>query len=212
MIGGATVQYKSMGQPGAVYVPISRARQAEAVRFLNESVFRTPTYLIRPDISARTEAGGMVTRINNPQSRVLGTILQDSRLNRLLEQEGVATDKSTVYSLNAMLDDVRRGIWSELFEARTTIDVFRSELQNDHIAMINTKLNPPPTPPGGGGGFGGFGQQQAPLSEDAKSHLRGQLLALKTEIDAAIPKAADRSTEVHLRSASDRITRILDPK
>jgi hypothetical protein len=214
MVGGATVQYKSMGQAGAVYVPISRARQAEAVRFLNENVFKTPTYLIKPEISARTEAGGMVTRINNPQNRVLGTLLQDARLNRLLEQEGLATDKATVYTLNTMLDDVRRGIWSELFDARTAIDVFRRELQNDHIAAINAKLNPPPAPAaGGGGGGGGFGQQQqAPLTEDAKSHLRGQLLALKSEIDSAIPKAADKSTEVHLRSASDRISRILDPK
>jgi hypothetical protein len=214
MVGGATVHYKAGGQPGAVYVPISRARQAEAVRFLNEQVFRTPTYLIKPEISARVEAGGMVARINAPQSHVLGTLLQDARLNRLLEQEGVATDKATVYTLNAMLDDVRKGIWSELYDARTSIDVFRRELQNDHIAAIDTKLNPPAAPPGGGGGGGGgFGQQQqAPLSEDAKSHLRGQLLALKSEIDAAIPKAADRSTEVHLRSASDRITRILNPK
>ena len=214
LVGGATVQYKSMGQQGAVYTPVSKARQAEAVRFLNENVFRTPTYLIRPDISARTEAGGMVTRINNPQSRVLGTLLNDGRMNRLLEQEGVATDKATVYTLNNMLDDVRKGIWSELHDARTSIDVFRRELQNDHIATIDSKLNPPLAPAGGGGGGGGgFGQQpQAPLSEDAKSHLRGQLLALKAEIDAAVPKAADRSTEVHLRSASDRITRILDPK
>ena len=214
MVGGATVQYKGLGQAGAVYTPITRARQAEAVRFLNENVFRTPTYLIRPEISARTEAGGMVARINAPQSRVLGTLLQDSRLNRLLEQEGVATDKSGVYTLNTMLDDVRKGIWSELSDARPSVDVFRRELQNDHIAMIAAKLNPPPAPAaGGGGGGGGFGQQQqAPLTEDAKSHLRGQLLALKAEIDAAVPKAADRSTEVHLRSASDRITRVLDPK
>jgi hypothetical protein len=214
LVGGATVQYKGLGQAGPVYTPISRARQAEAVRFLNDNVFKAPAYLIRPDISARTEAGGIVTRINAPQSRVLGTLLNDGRLNRLLEQEGIATDKSTVYTLNTMLDDVRKGIWSELAEARPSINVFRRELQNDHIAMINTKLNPPPAPAGGAGGGGGFGfgQQQAPLTEDAKSHLRGQLLTLKSEIDAAIPKAADRSTEMHLRSASDRISRVLDPK
>jgi hypothetical protein len=213
LVGGATVQYKGLGQTGPVYTPISRARQAEAVAFLNEAVFRTPKYLIRPDISSRSEAGGIVTRINGPQSRVLGTLLNDGRMNRLLEQEGVATDKSTVYTLNSMLDDVRKGVWSELSEARPTIDVFRRELQNDHIQTIATKLNPPPAPTGAGGGGGfGFGQQQAPLTEDAKSHLRGQLLTLKSEIDAAVPKAGDKSTEMHLRSASDRISRILDPK
>jgi len=215
LVSGATVQYKSGGQTGSVYTPISRARQAEAVKFLNEKVFKAPKYLIRPDISERVEAGGIVPRINAPQQRVLGTLMQDARMNRLLEQEGTFADKSKVYTLNTMLDDVRKGIWEEIYEPSTTIDVFRRELQNDHIALINTKMNPPPTPtgqggPGGGGGFGG--PPPAPLSEDAKSHLRGQLTALKDEIERAIRKAGDKPTELHLRAAVHRIDTILDPK
>jgi hypothetical protein len=214
MIGAATVQYKSGGQTGSVYTPIPRERQAEAVRFLNENVFRTPTYLIRPDISQRVEAGGIVTRINNPQNRALGTLFNDGRMNRLLELEGTTANKSSVYTLNTMLDDVRRGIWSELYASTTMIDVFRRELQNDHIALIKTKVEPPPAPPAGqGGGGGGFGgPPPAPLSEDAKSHLRGQLVALKDEIERAIPKAADKPTELHLRAAVHRIETILDTK
>ena len=215
LVSGATVQYKSGGQTGSVYTPISRARQAEAVRFINENVFKAPTYLIRPDISERVEAGGIVPRINAPQQRVFGTLMQDARMNRLLEQEGTIADKTKVYTLNTMLDDVRKGIWDELFDASTIINVFRRELQNDHIALINTKMNPPATPPGqgGGGGGGGFGgPPPAPLSEDAKSHLRGQLTALKDEIERAIRKAGDKPTELHLRAALHRIDTILDPK
>ncbi|HEX7242339.1 MAG TPA: zinc-dependent metalloprotease, partial [Longimicrobiaceae bacterium] len=63
VVGGGTVQYKAGGQAGPVYVAHPRARQAEAVRFINEQVFRTPTYLIRADIASRIEAGGMITRI-----------------------------------------------------------------------------------------------------------------------------------------------------
>jgi hypothetical protein len=92
--------------------------------------------------------------------------------------------------------------------------VFRRELQNDHIALIKTKIEPPPaTPQQGGGGGGGFGgPPPAPLVEDAKSHLRGQLVALKDEIERAIPKAADKPTELHLRAALHRIEVILDTK
>jgi hypothetical protein len=176
-------------------------------------VFKAPTYLIRPDISERVEAGGMITRINAPQQRVLGTLMQDARMNRLLELEGTTPDKAKVYTLNTMLDDVRKGIWEELSAAQTIINVFRRELQNDHIALINTKMNPPATPaapaPGGGGGFGAT--PPAPLSEDAKSHLRGQLTALLDEIQRAIPKAGDKPTELHLRSAVHRIETILRP-
>ncbi|HWJ21429.1 MAG TPA: zinc-dependent metalloprotease, partial [Gemmatimonadaceae bacterium] len=115
MVGGGTVQYKSGSQPGAVYAPLSRARQAAAVRFLSDNVFRTPSYLIRPEIASRIEAGGMIARITGAQERVLNNLLDDGRMNRLLEQEAIAkSTKSDAYPLAAMLDDVRRGIWSEL--------------------------------------------------------------------------------------------------
>ena len=131
-------------------------------------------------------------------------------MNRLLEQEGTTADKAKVYTLNTMLDDVRKGIWEELAASSTVINVFRRELQNDHISLINTKMNPPAPSAGGGGGFGGFGGAQPALSEDAKSHLRGQLTSLKDEIERAIRKSADKPTELHLRAALHRIDTILD--
>jgi hypothetical protein len=214
LIGGATVQYKSGSQPGAVYTPISRARQVEAVKFLNDNVFKTPTYLISPSISSRVDAGGVINRINGGQSRVLNSVFDDGRMNRLLDQEGLASDKTTIYSLTSMLDDVRKGVWAEIDDAKPTIDVYRRELQNDYLSIINRKLNPPPPPAAGqgGGGGGGFGPPAIPLADDAKSQLRGELIALKADIDKAASRAGDRPTEMHLMSASYRIGEILDPK
>ncbi len=211
MVGGATVQYKSGSQPGAVYVPISRARQAEAVRFINENVFRTPMYLIKPEIGARIEAGGMITRINGRQAAVLNNLFNDGRMNRLLELEGTSSDRGNVYTLASMLDDVRRGLWEEIAANRPTIDVFRRELQNDYLSLVNLKLNPPATTAPAAPPFPGF-TPPAPLSEDAKSHLRGQLISLRGEIQRAIPRAGDRATELHLQGAIFRISQILDPK
>ena len=216
LIGGGTVWYKSGSQPGAVYTPISKARQAEAVRFLNEEVFQTPTYLIRPEISARIEPGGMLNRIGNAQNRILNSLLNDQRMNRLIEQEATAKSKSDAYSLAEMLDDVQRGIWSELSQSRPTIDAYRRQLQNNYLTLIDRKLNPPPAPANaqaGGGGRGGFGgQQQQPLSDDAKSHLRGELVALQAEIRRVLPQVTDRETQLHLSAAEYRIGKILDPK
>jgi hypothetical protein len=204
------VQYKSGSQPGPVYVPISRARQVEAVRFLNENVFRTPTYLIKPEIGARIEAGGMITRINGRQAAVLNNLFNDGRMNRLLELEGITPDRSNVYTLASMLDDVRRGIWEELAAGRA-IDVFRRELQNDYLTLVDRKLNPPPAPATPQPAFPGF-TPPAPLSEDAKSHLRGQLVSLRSEIQGALPRVGDRPTQLHLQGALFRISQILDPK
>ena len=215
LVGGGSVQYKSGSQSGPVYVPVSKARQADAVKFLAENVWRTPTYLIRPEIGSRVEAGGMVTRINGAQSRSLNAVLDDQRMNRLLDWEGTAANKADVYPLAMMLDDVRKGVWEELAAPAPTIDVYRRELQNDYLTTVDRKINPPPAVPaaGGGGGGGGFGGvAPTPLSEDAKGNLRAQLNTLNDDIQKAILKTTDRSTLVHLQGSMHRIKEILDPQ
>lgn len=207
LVGGGTVQYKSGSQPGPVYVPISRARQAEAVRFINQNVFRTPTYLIRPEIAARIEAQGMIRRINSAQVRVLSNLLNDGRLNRLLEQEALGAAEP--YQLSGMLHDLRRGLWSELFSSRPVIDAYRRDLQLDYLNIIDEKINPPDRPATTGSTFG---TPSAPLSDDAKSQLRGELVTLRGEVQRAIARAGDRSTQLHLQGSLYRIGAILDPK
>jgi hypothetical protein len=103
-------------------------------------------------------------------------------------------------------------VWEEL-AANRPIDVFRRELQNDYITTMDRKLNPPPAAPAaaGGGGFGG-GTPPAPLSEDAKSNIRAQLMTLLEEVKRATPGATDRPTQVHLMGAAKRIEKALDPK
>ncbi len=211
LVGGGTVQHKAGSQPGPVYTPVSRARQAEAVRFINRHVFRTPTYLIRPEIAARIEAEGMIRRINGAQVRVLRNLLDDGRLNRLLEQEALAGSPSETYALSRMLDDLRRGLWSELFAARPVIDAYRRDLQMDYLNIIDEKINPPDRPSGPTPTFT-FGTPPAPLSDDAKSQLRGELVILRGEVQRAIARAGDRSTQLHMQGALYRIGAILDPK
>jgi hypothetical protein len=206
VVGGATVHYKAGGQTGAVYEPLSRARQADAVKFINEKVFKTPAYLIRPDIGERVEAGGMLSRIGNAQNRVLGALLQDARLNRMLDGEAVAKNSSDVYSVTEMLDDVRKGVWSELASG-AKIDPYRRTLQMNYITTMDRKVNPPPAP-----AAPALPNALPPLSEDARSQVRAQLVTLKGEIHAAIGKTSDRESRAHLESAEHRIGEALDPK
>jgi hypothetical protein len=213
MIGGGTVQYKSGSQPGPVYVALSKARQQEALRFLNDNVFTTPHFLIRPELASRIEAEGMITRINGAQTRVLATVLDDGRLNRLLEHEAVtpASERASVFTLSEMLDDLRRGVWSEIYAGRP-VDAFRRELQMDFLNQVNNKLNPPPANPQLEAQLRQFGIIRTPLSDDAKSELRGTLVALRTDLRRAAGKTNDRATQLHIAGAERRIDEILDPK
>jgi len=212
VVGGGTVWYKSGSQKGPVYVPLSRAMQVQAVRFLNESVFRVPTYLIRPDIAARIEPTGMVERIGNAQNRVLNSLLNDQRMDRLLEEQALAARPGDAYPLPDFLDDVRKGIWSELDQAHPVIDVYRRTLQNNYLSLIDRKLNPPPESAAASAARARFGARLTPLSEDAKSELRGELAGLQAAIRRAVPKTTDRETLWHLQAADHRIEKILNPK
>ena len=214
VVGGGTVVYKSGSQPGPVYVPLFRARQADAVKFINERIFRTPTYLIRPDLSARIEAGGMLTRIGNAQNRVLTALLQDARMNRMLDGTALAQNAGDTYTLLEMLDDVRKGLWSELSGGSVKVDAYRRALQNNYITTMDRKVNPPPAaaPATGAPANPNAAAGAAALSEDARSQVRGQMVTLKAEIHAATAKTGDRETRMHLENAEHRIGEALDPK
>jgi hypothetical protein len=209
VIGGEQVQYKSGSQSGAVYTPLSRARQQEAMHFLSDNVFQTPTYLIQPDISRRIEAGGMITRITNAQARVLSSVLSDDRMNRLLDNEALAPANS--YTLASMLDDLKHGVWTELSQSRVSIDPYRRTLQNEFLNQIDRKLNPPPVTATPAPPFPGF-TPPAPLSADARNELRGELVSVRADIRRAVDRAADRETQLHLEGADHQIGDILDPK
>jgi len=212
MIGGGTVHYKAGGQAGAVYERLSKARQQGAMRFLSDSVFTTPTYLIRTDIEGRIEAGGMLTRIGNAQNRVLSQVLVDQRLNLLLEGSATAKSSKDVYTLTDMLDDLQHGIWSELSTSAPKIDPYRRLLQNNYLTQVNNKLNPPAAQAAQLAQLAALGIRVTPLAEDAKSELRGEVTTLREQIRAALPKAGDRETKMHLQAADHRIGEILDPK
>jgi len=172
---------------------------------------QTPGYLIQPAIARRVEAGGMITRITSAQGRVLTSLLNDGRLNRLIENEALASSRGDAYSLASMLDDLKRGVWTELGQPGVSIDPYRRTLQNQYLSQVNTKLNPPAVTATPAPQFPGF-TPPAPLLEDAKSQLRGELVSLRGDIRRAVPRASDRETRLHLEAADHEIGDILDPK
>jgi hypothetical protein len=182
------------------------------MRFLNDSVFTTPTYLIHPEIAARIEPGSMLTRIGNAQNRVLAQVLVDQRLNFLLEGAATAKNTADVYTLAEMLDDLQRGVWSELNAPTPKIDPYRRTLQNNYLNQMNAKLNPSAAQLAQIQQLAALGITITPLAEDARSEIRGEVVALRERVRAAQGKAADRETRLHLAGVDHRIGEILDPK
>ena len=195
LVGGFNSQQKHAGQEGVRFVAVPREKQVEAVRFLNENAFETPSFLIDPEILRRIEPIGVIARIRTAQRRVLSSLLSNARIARLVEQE--ALDGSGSYRPTDFLADVRHGVWSELDadkgEVRT--DAFRRNLQRAYIELMNAKLN---------------GNQAA--SDDTRPFVRGELADLRRSIDEALPNVSDRETRLHLEDIVDQIGKALDPR
>jgi hypothetical protein len=213
VVAATDAQEKYAGQTGPRYVPLSRARQVEAVKFLNENAFATPTFFLRPEILRLIEVEGVIRRINQAQGRVVNSLFNDRKLERLIEFEALAP-KGEAYALTDLVRDVRRGIFSELGSSRVSIDTYRRELQRSLITAMGAKINPPPAanlPPGLPPAFAAnFGPARA--TSDIRAVFRAEIRALDNDLRAASGKASDAVTRAHIEDARDRIAKILDPK
>src|SRR4029079_3884032 len=129
-------QQKHAGQEGVRFTIVPKERQAAAVRFINDNAFATPTWALRPEILRRIEVVGALARVNTAQERVLNSLLNNARFDRLVEQE--ALDGVASYKPADFLADVRKGIWSELEAGPVKIDVYRRNLQNSYLDLLST--------------------------------------------------------------------------
>jgi hypothetical protein len=208
--GGLAKQEKVVGQAGDVYTPTSAARQRAAVAFLNENAFRTPDYLLDTSILRKIEPTGSLDRIGGAQRRVLNVLLDNARLQRMIENEALANG-ARVYTLGEMLGDLRRGVWREA-STGAPIDPYRRRLQRGYLELLGAKINPAaPAAPAGVPPqlLALLGPQSAP---DARALLRGELVDLDRELAGAVGRTSDRTSRLHLLDARAQIDRILNPE
>jgi hypothetical protein len=205
IIGGYNSQQKNIGQEGVEFTPVPRERQAAAVKFLNENAFVTPSWFVKPDLLRRFEATGVIERVRNAQRSVLNNVMSPARLARLVEQETV---DQKAYAPTEFLADVRNGVFAELNGAGPVkINAYRRNLQRSYLDVVNARLNAPPAAAPSIPGF-----TPPPTTQDVRPFLRGELKAVSAAITAALPRATDRETKLHLEDVKDQIAKILDPK
>lgn len=207
IVGGFNTQQKHIGQTGVRFVQVPKSRQTEAVKFLSDNAFATPTWAIDKEILRRIEPIGVLNRVRNAQNSILNNLLSSSRFARLIEQQ--ALDGDAAYQAPEFLADVRKGVWTELDAPQVNIDAYRRNLQRAHLDIVNNKLNAPPqTLPQG------LPPQFAALfisSGDERSFHRAELRELNASVLSALTRTANRSTKAHLEAVRDQIAKILNP-
>jgi len=193
-VGGVYEYYKTGDQEGAVYTHATKDKQQRAVKFLNEQLFATPTWLINEQVLNKVEEAGMVDRIKALQTRTLGRLVDEDRLKRMLENE--ALNGNAAYSANAMFTDLRNGVYGELASGRA-IDTYRRNLQKAMVEELG-KL---------------YLHEEGDIkTTDIPSMARGHLNAIKALARSGANRQSNEVNKFHLQYLVDRIDDILDNK
>jgi hypothetical protein len=209
-VGGIYLTPKTVEQPGNVYEYTPKAKQAEAIDFLNKQLFTTPNWLADAKIYDRIGGTPLVT-IGNIQDNMLNRLFSTGTLNKLIQFE--AESGTQAYTITDLFSDVKNGIWSEL-KTKKKIDVYRRNLQKSYVNILSNIITPPrPSETTIVINFGGTSRPQLDANKsDIISVARAQLVSLRNEIRTAIPLMPDAMSKYHLQDVVTRIDNALNPK
>lgn len=208
-IGGVYEIYKTYDQEGDVYTHVDKAKQKEALQFLQKELFTTPEWLLDNDIFNKIEFDGSLERIRSTQTRTLDNILDFGRMQRMSENETI--NGKDAYGLLAMMQDLRKGIFSELNSGKS-IDVYRRNLQRAYIDRMNYLMTKEQTPvPSQFRRF--ISRTNVDVSQsDIRAITRAELKTLEGTIRSGLARTNDTMSRIHLTDALQRIDAILNPK
>lgn len=203
-VGGVYEEVKVSDQPGAVYHPVPASRQREAVRFVADQLFQTPTWLMDREILSRLEHAGTMERIRQLQTNHLNNLLEPQRMQRIVETSALAPGAS--YGLLTFMGDVTGAVWSEL-RGGSVIDPYRRNLQRAHLARLEFLMTEDPNIPQSNG----LWSTPVRVSQsDIRAAARGELTALRARAIAARGRTTDSMTRLHLDDVVARIDDVLD--
>ncbi len=204
-IGGVYENYKTTDQQGNVYTYTDKKTQQEALNFLVKELFKTPNWIIDKNIFNKIEFSGSTERVRNLQSKILNNLLSVGKMSRLTENE---TLNNNAYTLVNMMTDLRKGIWSEIYN-RGSIDTYRRNLQRAYLDRCDYLLNKAKNQKGYNEAY--LKQSLVTVNQsDIKAVVRGELKRLLRDIKAA-SNTGNSIRRYHLKDVVDRIDTILNP-
>jgi len=189
-VGGVYEFYKSSDEGSEIYTHVEKAKQKDAIKFLNENVFETPTWLIDKEVLNRIEETGIVERIRGLQDRTLATLFNQDRLYRM--QENAAVNNSQSYSIKEMMNDLVAGIYKETQSGQSP-SIYRRNLQRTFIEGLERVLG---------------SEANKYEHSDAKAIARGTLKKIKQMLQSA--NASDELTKYHYADLQDRVTWVFE--
>lgn len=136
-VGGVYETPKLASQSGPVYEMVPLEVQHNALDFIKEHVFTTPTWLVDTMILARV--GDSPTQvIARSQDKVLDYLLSTNTVSRLAVNEAMYGARA--YRLIDYFNDIDGAMWTELHDGKP-IDLYRRNLQRTYVEELISLSN-----------------------------------------------------------------------
>ncbi|HXO73770.1 MAG TPA: zinc-dependent metalloprotease, partial [Puia sp.] len=126
---------KIVPETGAEDVMAPYAVHKAAMKFMVDQVFKTPLWLNNEEVLTKLPMISFGIELNNIQRDAIDLLIVRNRLSRLLWAEYGNTSGSKVYTVGEFLDDLNKGIFTELYEGRN-VDAYRRNLQKAYVARV----------------------------------------------------------------------------
>jgi hypothetical protein len=139
--------------------------------------------------------------VNSLQTALLRSLLDNARLNRMVENTARVTRASDAYTIAELFGTLNNSIWAELAASPQNINSFRRNLQRSYVSEMTRVLMTERTLLG-----------PVPAPEDARSLARYELTQLSDRIGRALATGAalDATSRAHLLETKVRIDRALN--
>jgi len=188
-IGGVVEDFKTHDQGGEVYVHTSKEKQERALRFLDNQLFKTPTWLVNSELINKSEPGGNLKRIQDIQERALRLLLNPDRIMRMNDNLALNGNKS--YGPVGLFSNLDNMIFTE-WKSGASPDTYRRNLQRSLVDRYATLLK----------------SEDVDFSaSDAKALVRASLKQIQQWSRSA---GGDRMSRIHADDIQARIAEILD--
>ena len=202
-VGGIKENLKTVEQSGDVYTPVPKEVQKQAVAFLNKEVFQAPTWLVDADLLNKFSKPAKREKMQRLQENAMFYILNSGRLYRMYT-ESMRYSKEQVYTIDELLTDINKGLWSELRSAQPVINTNRRALQKSWLENLNTVLKDASTPPQPGSASPDL------TTTDIPAIVRSQMNEVLQLCKSADVRCKDPMTKAHLQYMQARIKKSLN--
>lgn len=197
-----------MSEPGFATVP--KSVQKEAVRFLNNQLFKTPVWLLDQNILTKIKPETGVEALKSLQEYALTSLFSGDRAVRLMET-GIS---SKFYNEDELFTDLENTIWAGLNTGQP-LDIYQRNLQKVYAEKMINLLKPGKATVQSvspGTVYASSTRVVELEKTDLPSIARGHLETLRASIKKAIPLEKDKMSRYHLKDVLQRIDLALDPR